>query len=61
MLIRTPYLLNSHFIHFWEGAYSQTRSSLLMVDLKDDKLLDSGKVVGVNEFHSGEVLGMKDL
>ena len=28
------------------------RSSLLMLDLKDDKLWDSGKVVGGNEFHS---------
>ena len=31
-----------------------------MLDLKDEKLLDSRKVVGGNEFHSREVLGMKD-
>ena len=31
-----------------------------MLDLKDDELWDSGKVVGGNEFHSSEVIGMKD-
>ena len=30
----------------------EIRSSLLMLILKDDKLQDSGKVVGGNEFHS---------
>jgi len=32
-----------------------------VLDLTDDKLYDSGKVVGGNEFHSGEVLGMKEI
>ena len=31
-----------------------------MLDFKDDKLYDSGKVVDGNEFHSWEALGMKD-
>ena len=31
-----------------------------MLDLEDDKLQDAGNVVGGNEFHSSEVLGMKD-
>ena len=36
------------------------RSSLSMLNLKDDKLEDSEEVVGGNEFHSWEILGMKE-
>jgi len=39
----------------------EIRSSLLMLDLKDDTLQASGKAEEGNLVHSGDVLGMNDL